>query len=179
MNIKKLTDVRTVALVGVMAATLECGKLVLSFLPNVEIVSILTALYGYVFGAAGVIAAFIFVCIEPLIWGFGPWFITYLIYWPSLAVVFMLLGRWEVKNKYALTGIALGMTLSFGVISSVIDSALYLGLNEYYFKNLPIYYIRGMNFYIAQIVCNLVLFSAFFAPLSRRLRLIKSKLKPV
>ena len=86
MDIKSL-NVKTIATVGVMAATLECGKLVMSFLPNVEVVSILTALYGYVFGWAGVLASFIFVMIEPLIWGFGPWFITYLIYWPLLAFV--------------------------------------------------------------------------------------------
>ena len=88
MHIKSL-NVKTIATVGVMAATLECGKLVLSFLPNIEVVSILTALYGFVFGWAGVLAAFIFVMIEPLIWGFGPWFITYLIYWPLLAFVFI------------------------------------------------------------------------------------------
>ena len=37
---------RVVALVGIMAATLECGKLVLSFLPNIEVVTLLCALYG-------------------------------------------------------------------------------------------------------------------------------------
>ena len=50
MHIKEITNVRTVATVGVMAATLECAKLVLSFLPNIEILSLLTAIFGYVFG---------------------------------------------------------------------------------------------------------------------------------
>jgi hypothetical protein len=40
-NNKGMIGARTVALVGIMAATLECGKLVLSFLPNVEVVTIL------------------------------------------------------------------------------------------------------------------------------------------
>ena len=79
-------NARAIALVGIMAATLECGKLVLSFIPNVEVVTLLVALYGYVFGGLGIIAAAVFVCIEPLIWGFGSWFITYIIYWPLVAV---------------------------------------------------------------------------------------------
>ena len=66
MKFKEVFGVRGIATVGVMAATLECGKLVLSFLPNIEVVSILTALFGYVFGWAGVISTFIFVLIEPL-----------------------------------------------------------------------------------------------------------------
>ena len=70
-NNKGMIGAKTVALVGIMAATIECGKLVLSFLPNVEVVTILCALYGYVFGWLGVAAALVFVCIEPLIWGFG------------------------------------------------------------------------------------------------------------
>ena len=58
---------RAVALVGVMAATMECGKLVLSFLPNVEIVTLLHAIYGFAFGWLGVAASVVFVCIEPMI----------------------------------------------------------------------------------------------------------------
>ena len=46
---------RQVALVGIMAATMECGKLALSFLPNIEIVTLLHALYGYAFGALGIV----------------------------------------------------------------------------------------------------------------------------
>ena len=71
-------NARSIALVGIMAATLECGKLVLSFLPNIEVVTILCALYGYVFGVLGIVAAAVFVCLEPLIYGFGSWIITYL-----------------------------------------------------------------------------------------------------
>lgn len=176
MNIKNLSNVRTVAAVGVMAATLECGKLVLSFLPNVEVVSILCALFGYVFGPAGVVASFIFVLIEPLIWGFGPWFITYLIYWPCLTALFMLLGRRNAKGRIKITLVAVGMTFLFGILSSVIDCGMYIGFNRYYFKNLPLYYIRGLSFYITQIACNAVLFFSVFLLLADRLGMIKKRM---
>lgn len=175
MHIKSL-NVKTIATVGVMAATLECGKLVLSFLPNIEVVSILTALYGFVFGWAGVLASFIFVMIEPLIWGFGPWFITYLIYWPTLAFVFMCLGRRKIENRWVILAIILGLTVGFGILSSIIDVALYIGINKHYFSNLILYYIRGIGFYLTQICCNAVLFLLVFKPLKDRLCQIKGRL---
>lgn len=175
MHIKSL-NVKTIATVGVMAATLECGKLVLSFLPNIEVVSILTALYGFVFGWAGVIASFVFVMIEPLIWGFGPWFITYLIYWPLLAFVFMCLGRRKIENRWVILAIILGLTVGFGILSSIIDVALYIGVNKHYFSNLILYYLRGIGFYLTQICCNAVLFLLIFKPLKDRLGRIKGRL---
>ena len=72
-NNKGVIGAKNVALIGIMAATIECGKLVLSFLPNVEVVTLLCAIYGYVFGWLGVVATLVFVCVEPLIWGLGSW----------------------------------------------------------------------------------------------------------
>ncbi len=178
MNIKEgresILNARGVALVGIMAATLECGKLVLSFIPNVEVVTLLVALYGYVFGGLGIIAAAVFVCIEPLIWGFGSWFITYIIYWPLVAAVFMLLRRREITSRLWLTLCAVGLTLLFGVLSSSIDSAFYLGINENYLQNLLLYYARGIVFYLVQIVTNGVLFPTVFNFLSKKLELVKA-----
>lgn len=160
-----------------MAATLECGKLVLSFLPNIEVVTVLCALYGYVFGVYGIAAAAVFVCIEPLIWGFGSWIITYIIYWPLVSLVFMLLRKRGVNNRLILTVVAVGLTLLFGIISSIIDSAFYLGINENYFKNLCLYYLRGIVFYLVQIACNAALFPTIFIFLARKLEELKPTLK--
>ena len=173
MDNKLKIDAKTVALVGVMAATLECGKLALSFLPNVEVVTLLCALYGYVFGWLGVAAAVVFVCIEPLIYGFGSWILTYIIYWPLVAFIFMLLSRRGVKNRWLLTVVAVGMTVCFGILSSTIDTAILLGVNGAYFKNLVIYYLRGSVFYIVQIVTNGVIFPLIFTFLAEKLRVIK------
>ena len=160
-----------------MAATLECGKLVLSFLPNIEVVTILCALYGYVFGVYGIAAAAVFVCIEPLIWGFGSWIITYIIYWPLVSLVFMLLRKRGVNNRLVLTAVAVGLTLLFGIISSIIDSAFYLGINENYIKNLCLYYLRGIAFYLVQLACNAALFPTIFIFLARKLEGLKPTLK--
>ena len=169
----EVLNARSIALVGIMAATLECGKLALSFLPNIEVVTILCALYGYVFGIYGIIATAVFVCIEPLIYGFGSWIITYFIYWPLVAFVFMLLRKKGVKSRLWLTVIAVVLTVGFGVISSIIDAAFYLGINKNYLSNLVLYYVRGIVFYIVQIACNAVLFPTLFLFLVDKLEKIK------
>ena len=174
---KNILNARSVAFVGVMAATLECGKLVLSFLPNVEVVTILCALYGYVFGWLGVAAAIVFVCIEPLIYGFGPWVITYFIYWPTVALVFMLLRLKGIKNRWVITAVAVGMTVLFGLLSSFIEAAIYLGFNSHFLHNFVLYYARGVVFYTIQIACNATLFATLFLFLCDKLSTIKTTFK--
>lgn len=172
----RLSGAKALALVGLMAATVECGKLALSFLPNIEVVTLLLALYGYVFGWYGVSAAVVFVCIEPMIYGFGPWLLTYMIYWPAVAVAFMFLARLRVKKVWVITLLAILLTMSFGIISSVVDVMFYLGINKHYFANLIIYYARGVVFYVVQVACNAVLFLTVFSHLSRKLELLKTRM---
>ena len=176
-NKKYISSAKAIALVGISAATIECAKLALAFLPNVEVVTLLTALYGYVFGWLGVLSAVVFVCIEPLIYGINTWVITYFIYWPLVAFIFMMLRCAKIRNRWILTAVAVGLTAFFGVLSSVVDTALMLGINEYYFKNLIVYYLRGMVFYAVQIICNATLFPLLFPFLAKKLKLIKRNMR--
>ena len=159
----------SIALVGIMAATLECVKLALASLPNVEAVTLFTALFGYTLGPLGVWAAVVFVCIEPLIWGFGTWIISYFIYWPLVAIVFMLLGRANIKNRIILTLTAVLLSAFFGVLTSLVDIGLFSGAFDNFFTRFAIYYARGIGFYLAQIITNAVLFPLLFCILNKAL----------
>jgi hypothetical protein len=158
-----------------MAATVECGKLALSFLPNVEIVTVLLALYGYVFGLLGVMAALVFVSIEPLIYGFGTWVISYYIYWPAVALVFMLLAKMKIRNRWVIASFGLLLTACFGVLSSLVDIGLFSGTYDNFWYRFGIYYARGIAFYATQIICNAVLFPLLFRYLSGKLEKIKNQ----
>ncbi len=166
------------ALIAIMAATLEAGKLALAFIPNVEIVTLLCGVYGYVFGFYGIIATYIFVALETLIWGVNTWVITYLIHWGCVALVFMLLGKAKIKNRLILTATAVALTASFGVLSSLIDTGLLTGFWNNFWKRFAIIYTRGFAFYIVEIVCNLLLFLIVFRPLVNRLdKILPDKFK--
>ncbi len=192
------------ALVGIMAATLEVVKLALAILPNIEAVTLFCAIFGYCFGSLGVLASFVFVFIEPLIYGFGTWFLSYLIYWPTLTLVFALLGargrasrmtqgstpcgadgdgraqggcnrRGYIISTVIYTAIAVGMTFLFGILSSLIEVGLFSGAYDNFLYRFLLYYIRGAGFYIAQIMTNLILFPLFFLPLCRTVEKIKPR----
>ena len=164
---------RATALVGIMAATVECAKLALAALPNIEAVTLLLALYGYVFGWLGFVGAIVFVSIEPLVWGFNTWVVSYYLYWPFVALVFMLLSKFKVKNRFILAGTAVLMTVWFGVLTSLVDTGLLSGFFDDFFKRFSVYYLRGLPFYAAQVACNAVLFLSLFPFLSRKLAAVK------
>ena len=166
---RRISPARAIALVGISAATVECGKLALAAIPNVEVVTLLLALYGYAFGYLGVAAALVFVAIEPMIYGFGSWVVSYMIYWPLVAVVFMLLGRARIKNRLLLTAVAVCLTFFFGVLSSLVDIGLFSGFFDNFFARFAIYYARGVPFYAAQIITNAVMFPLLFPFLAERL----------
>ena len=165
-----------VALVGMMAATLECAKLALAFLPNVEIVTLLCGLYGYVFGGWGVTAALVFVAIEPLIWGVGPWIILYVIYWPLVAMIFWWLGKCNIRNRVLLTATALVLTFGFGIFSALVEVGLFSGSYDRFWYRFSITYVRGIWFYVAQLVTNAAVYPLLFRPLADVLGRLKSKL---
>ena len=167
--------IRTIALVGVLAATLTSAKMILSFLPNIEIVTLLCALYGYVFGPVGVAASVVFVCIEPLIYGFGLWTISYFLYWPLIPVVFWVLRRIGVKSRILLTSVALALTFWFGILSSLVEVGLFSGVYQNFWKRFSIYYLRGITFYAIQLCCNAVTFPLLFRPIADRLERMRRK----
>jgi len=172
---KRINPAKYAALVGIMAATIECAKLALATIPNIEVVTFLIALFSYTFGFSGVIAAFVFVAIEPLIWGFGTWLISYFIYWPLVALVFVFLGRARIKNRWILTATALVLTLFFGVLTSLVDVGLFSGYFDNFLYRFAVYYSRGIVFYLLQLGCNAVLFLFLFGFASDKLSLIKSR----
>ena len=72
---------------ALLSALLYVSKAVLEFLPNVELVSLLTILYTLVFGKEALIIVTVFNCFEVIQWGFGLWVISYLYTWPALVVI--------------------------------------------------------------------------------------------
>ena len=159
---KTLKGARFVAYTALAAASLTAGKFVLSAIPNVEIVTLLCAVYGFVLGAQGVLATCIFVACETLIYGLGPWVISYAIHWPAVALVFWLLSRFIKPSRVIPTIVAVIMTTSFGVLTALVDVGLFSGFWDDFGQRFAIYYARGAVFYVTQIVCNALVFPLLF-----------------
>lgn len=160
------------AYIAVCAATLTAGKAALAAIPNVEVVSLLLGVYGYVFNLAGVLSSLVFCAVEVLIWGAGSWVVLYFIYWPLFTLLFALLGKAKIKSRLIPLLCALTMTAFFGVLSSLIDTGLFTGFHENFWSRFAVLYVRGGAFYLTQIICNAVAFTLLFPPLCSLLRRI-------
>ena len=153
--------------VAVMAALLTALKFALSFIPNVEVVTLLITVYAAVFGAAYVFpAVLVFCAVEVAIYGVGSWVILYFVYWPLLAALAcLILSRKRSAIVAAVT--AAVMSVFFGVLSACCDT-LYVAVG---FPGLDLgaywvaYYVRGLTFDLVHIASNLAVVGALFKPL--------------
>lgn len=154
----KLT-IYDIALIGIMTATLEGGKLALFFLPNVEIVTLLIILYTLCFGPKIFYAVITFICIEGLLYGFGLWFIMYLYLWPLLALVTYLCRKktgtlfWSILSAFFGLFFGAFAALPYIIISG--PSAAFA------------WWVAGIPFDIIHCISNFALALVLFSPLHK------------
>lgn len=162
-----------------MTAIIVAGKWALSWVAQVEIVTITIALFAAVWGIRrGIISATVFVIIDTLIVGFGTWVISYLVHWNMIAITFGLLNKVpfaKPRNRAVCnTALALLMTALFGVLTSIVDTligyspdnGMWLVWSDF-FTRFAVMYTRGIVFFVVHMVSNTALFAVGFLPLYR------------
>ncbi len=188
---KEGNRVLSITVTATITALIIAGKWLLASVPNIEVVSILLAVFATVWGMPwALMASVVFVVVETLLWGFGTWTITYIIYWPLLSLIFFLLGRYLVARQLpprrtvllATVTILLCTTL-FGVLSSMVDvmisysSSTGIGwaLDDILYR-FSILYARGIVFFVVHIASNVILFAIGYYPLTRSMYSIQQRL---
>lgn len=170
------TRVRELVLIALLTAILSAGKMALSFIPNVEIVTVCIMAFTFVFGVKiGMPSTLIFCAIEGAIYGLAPWLISYFIYWPLLSMVVALMKKIIMKNKIIIPVlIALFMTALFGVLTTFVDTIFYSG-GQVFWKFYAAMYVRGTYFFLVHIISNVIVVAVLFIPLTKLLE--KSKVQ--
>lgn len=167
MQNSKLTA-KDIAVLGMMTASLEAVKLAFSFLPNVELVTLLIIVYTVFAGRKVLLAVFAFVGIECLIWGFGVWTVMYLYIWPLLAAAVLVLRRQQSVWFYStLSGV-------FGLLFGAMCAIPYFFIGGV--KMALTWWIAGIPFDILHGISNFVVCLFLFVPLEGALRKIESVL---
>lgn len=154
-----------IALMGVMIATIEAAKIALSFLPNVELVTLLMILYTLFFGAKIVYVIAAFLLLEGCLYGFGLWWIMYAYIWPLIAGLTWIFRKRESVWFWSIFSGACG--LFFGALCSI----------PYFFlggvKAMAAWWVAGIPYDLVHCVSNTVLCLVLFRPLNGVLRRIK------
>lgn len=155
---------RDIALIPLLSASITVGKLALSFIPNVEIVTLLFMVYTVSFGIKrSLLASVIFVTVEILIHGFSTWVLGYYFVWPVLIIVTWLLKD-KLKSEFGYAAIAGIFGFLFGAFIAVFESFFYGWAHGF------AYWLRGILFDVVHGVSNYIIALLLFKPLSRILK---------
>ncbi len=108
----------SLCLMAMMGTVMVVSKEALAFLPNVELVSLLTILFTLVFRRKVIGGLAVFLLLEGVLYGFGTWWLMYLYIWPLLAGLTWLL-RWMKRSwQWAIFSGLYG--LAFGTLCALV-----------------------------------------------------------
>lgn len=148
---------KDLALIGIMSALMIVLQVALSFLPNIELVSLLLILYTLFFGWKTLFIIYIFVFVEGLIFGFGLWWISYLYVWTILFFITIFLKENRSPYFWAL------ISGSFGLFFGALTSITYLFVGG--FSMALASWVSGIPFDIVHCIGNFIIALLFFKPL--------------
>ncbi|HCT90131.1 MAG TPA: hypothetical protein DF613_01925 [Lachnospiraceae bacterium] len=151
-----------------MTATLEAGKIAMTFLPNVEVVSLFIILYTLAFGRKTVYAIFTFIFLEGCLYGFGLWWIMYLYAWPLLSFLAWRLRKHDTPLPYAMLSGVFG--LFFGALCAI--PYFFIGGWSMAFT----WWVSGIPYDLVHCGANFVLCLVLFKPLHNCLSTIRKNL---
>lgn len=158
MDKGKLT-VRQVALFGMLGALTFGLKVAMSYLPNIEPVSLLVMIFAVVFGRKCVYPIYLYVLMEILLYGLGTWNFNYLYIWAILALAAYLLRN--MKNPLGWALLSGGFGLAFGLLCAPVD--FFLGDLGYVVSK----WVSGIPFDLMHCAGNFVIALLLFNPLRR------------
>lgn len=119
MNKKLILPLAEIALFGVLGALTFGAKYVMSWMPNIEPVSLMVMVYATVFGKKCVFPIYVYVLLEILFYGLGLWNFNYLYIWAVLALAAWLLRKMEHPLAWAILSGVFG--LLFGALCAPVD----------------------------------------------------------
>ena len=161
---------RTLELVlfALLGALLVVVQVALSFLPNIELVSLLVYIYAKVFRWKALVPVYVFVAIEGLIYGFSIWWITYLYVWAVLVAVSVLTGA--ERSTIIASAVTSLYGLGFGLLCSI-PTFLIGGPGAGWS-----FFLAGIPFDLAHFAGNLAAALVLYYPLYTVLKYLSMKL---
>ncbi len=148
---------KDIVIIGVISALLITLQVGLSFLPNIELVSLLIILCTIIYGWKTLYIIYIFALAEGLVYGFGIWWINYLYVWTILMLLTMLFRDKRSPFFWAILSGAFG--LSFGLLCSI--PYLFIGGVPMALSGI----ISGIPFDVIHCISNYLIVLVLFKPL--------------
>ena len=161
--------VQEMVLFAILGAMTFAAKYVMSFLPNIEPVSLMVMLFAVVFGWKWVYPVYLYVTMEILFYGLGLWNINYFYIWAVLGVSAWILKDLRHPLAWAMLSGAFG--LLFGALCGIVD--VFIGGFGYAVTK----WVSGIPFDIMHCAGNFVMALLLFCPLRKLLEAQYEKMK--
>ena len=135
-------------------------KMALSSLPNINLNALILILVTVFFGWKALYTVCVYVLLEGLMFGFGVWWVSYLIVWPLLVVLAMAVRKTASPLLWAVLAGLFG--LAFGPMMYVIFFTVTGGWEGF----LPMW-IAGIPYDLVHAVSNFLTVMILFRPLEK------------
>lgn len=153
----KHAKAKEIVIMGMMTAVAFASQIAMSFLPNIEIVTLLFILYTLVLGKKVFLVIYAFVLLEGIFYGFGLWWLNYLYIWAILAIVVLIFRKQESVWFWSVISGFYG--LAYGALCAVIY--LFIGGVNTAFA----YWVSGLGFDVTHCIGNVVVCLILYKPL--------------
>lgn len=155
-------------LFALLGAFTFAAKYVMSFLPNIEPVSLMVMLFAVVFGKKWVYPVYLYVMMEILFYGISLWNINYLYIWAVLAIAACCLRNMHSRLGWAVLSGVFG--LMFGALCGIVD--IFIGGFGYAVTK----WISGIPFDIMHCGGNFFIALVMFDPLRKLMEKLYGKM---
>lgn len=151
-----------IVLLSMCSALLLVSQMMLSFLPNVELVTLLLFIYCERFGFKFALSSsLIFSTLMGIVWGFGTWIMMYYIVW-SLLVWIMYMAQKKLKKEDHVAFFLAMLGLLFGVLASVFHLFMYQSMTFAF-----AYFLNGIIFDLVHAFSNYILTLVLYKKVSQ------------
>lgn len=157
------------ALFGILGALTFGAKLVMAGLPNIEPVSLFVMLFAVTFGRKALFPIYIYVLLELILYGFGPWNLGYLYVWALLAA-----AAWRLRAMTSPLGWGL-LAAVFGLLFGLLFTPIYLAVGGV--GAAVAWWVSGLYFDLLHCAGNFVIALALFNPLRKLLDRLYGQLR--
>ena len=155
----KAITVRDLCFLSHAAALMFAIKLALSSLPNINLNALIIILVTVFFGWKAMYTVCVYILLEGFFFGFGIWWVSYLIVWPLLAALSMVLRKHSSPVLWAILAGLFG--LAFGPLMYIIFFTITGGWEGF----LPMW-IAGIPYDLIHAISNFLSVLILFRPLS-------------
>ena len=169
-------QIKTIARVGICAAILIGGQLVLSGIAGIEIVTVLMLCFCFSYSIKdGVLIATTFSLLRCFIFGFFVNVVVlYLIYYTLFAIFFGWLGKkFSDKISFPRFLCVLFSAIIFTIFFTLLDNVLTPLMFRFNLNAAKTYFLASLYSLVPQIICTAVTVSALFLPLTKVIAKIK------